>query len=126
METGASMNKDATAHRIVVGVDGSEHSMAALEWAAVQAQRTGVALEVVAAFGPGYQFLSRSEADKCMREDVAEAMVMLDECGARYETMELAERELAMALDALERTPLASEPRAQLAVVARYVIERTQ
>jgi nucleotide-binding universal stress UspA family protein len=75
METGASMNKDATAHRIVVGVDGSEHSMAALEWAAVQAQRTGVALEVVAAFGPGYQFLSRSEADKCMREDVAEAMV---------------------------------------------------
>jgi nucleotide-binding universal stress UspA family protein len=75
METGASMNKDDTTHRIVVGVDGSEHSMAALEWAAVQAQRTGVDLEVVAAFGPGYRFLSRSEADKCMQEDVAEAMV---------------------------------------------------
>lgn len=77
METNAGINKDGVdpTHRIVVGVDGSEHSMAALEWAAVQAQRTGVALEIVAAFGSGYQFLSRSEADQCMQNDVAEAIV---------------------------------------------------
>ncbi len=75
METSASMNKDDTTHWIVVGVDGSEHSMAALEWAAAQAQRTDVALEIVAAFGPCYQYLSRSEADQCMQDDVAEAIV---------------------------------------------------
>ena len=77
METSASisMNKDDTTHRIVVGVDGSGHSMAALEWAAVQAQRTGVALEIVAAFGPSYQFLSRGQANQCMQDDVDEAMV---------------------------------------------------
>ena len=77
METKASVNKKGagTTHRIVVGVDGSEHSIAALEWAAVQAQRTGVALEIVASFGPCYQYLSRSDADQCMQDDVAEAMV---------------------------------------------------
>lgn len=77
METNASVNKNGadTTHRIVVGVDGSEHSIAALEWAAVQAQRSGVALEIVAAFGPWYQYLSLSDADQCMQDDVAEAMV---------------------------------------------------
>ena len=65
----------STTHRIVVGVDGSEHSMAALEWAAAQAQPSGATLEIVAAFGPGYQFLSRSDANQCMRDDIAEAMV---------------------------------------------------
>ncbi|MGH3731837.1 MAG: polyprenyl synthetase family protein [Acidimicrobiales bacterium] len=58
--------------------------------------------------------------------NVAEAMVMLDECGARYETMELAQRELAASLGSLERAPLAGAPRGQLAVIARYVIERDQ
>jgi geranylgeranyl diphosphate synthase type I len=58
--------------------------------------------------------------------EVAEAMVFLDECGARYETMELAEKELAAALEALARVPMVDEPRSQLAVIARYVVERDQ
>ncbi len=36
-----------TDHRIVVGTDGSPSSIAALEWAANQAQLTGAALEVL-------------------------------------------------------------------------------
>jgi len=71
---GKSKGVNAT-RRIVVGVDGSEHSITALEWAAAQAQLTGMALEIVAAFGPGYQFLSRSEADQCMEDDIADAVV---------------------------------------------------
>jgi geranylgeranyl diphosphate synthase type I len=58
--------------------------------------------------------------------EVKEAMDFLDDCGARYETMELAEKELAAALAALERVPLVDEPRNQLAVIARYVVERDQ
>ena len=38
--------------RIVVGVDGSENADAALEWAVVQAQRTGATLEIHTASGP--------------------------------------------------------------------------
>jgi nucleotide-binding universal stress UspA family protein len=36
-----------TSHRIVVGIDGSPSSIAALEWAANQAELTGTALEVL-------------------------------------------------------------------------------
>jgi nucleotide-binding universal stress UspA family protein len=75
MGSSASLHQDDATHRIVVGVDGSEHSMAALEWSAVQAQRTGAALKIVAAFGPNYQFLNRSEADQFMQDDVADAIV---------------------------------------------------
>ena len=56
--------------------------------------------------------------------DVAEAMVLLDDCGARYETLELAEEELRAAIAALDRAPLASTARDELTVIARYVIER--
>jgi geranylgeranyl diphosphate synthase, type I len=58
--------------------------------------------------------------------DVAEAMVLLDECGARYETMEFATNELAAALAVLNGADLAESARVELAVVARYVIERDQ
>jgi geranylgeranyl diphosphate synthase type I len=56
--------------------------------------------------------------------EVADAMVLLEECGAQYETLELAENELRAALEALDRTPIESIARAELAVVARYVIGR--
>jgi nucleotide-binding universal stress UspA family protein len=37
-------------HRIVVGIDGSEASLSALEWSARQAEYTDAALEIVAAW----------------------------------------------------------------------------
>lgn len=58
--------------------------------------------------------------------EVLEAMTLLDECGARYETAEMAENELESALGALERAPMNETARAQLSVLARYVIERDQ
>ncbi len=57
---------------------------------------------------------------------VTEAMVLLEECGARYETLELAEKELSTALEALERVTMENAARTELTVIARYVIERDQ
>ena len=59
-------------------------------------------------------------------DEVTVAMEFLDDCGARYETMEFAEKELATALAALERAPLVDEARTQLSVIAHYVVERDQ
>lgn len=58
--------------------------------------------------------------------EVAEAMVLLEECGARFEATEIAERELRAALEDLESAPLDPTARDKLAVVARYVVERDQ
>ena len=73
-DTGKAERVSSASHRIAVGVDGSENSIGALEWAATQAQRTGAVLEIVSAFGPGYQYLSRDEADECMQSDVDDAL----------------------------------------------------
>jgi len=54
-------------HRIVVGVDGSENADRALDWAAAQAERTGVVLEIRTSYGPGYVFVTPSEVDQAMR-----------------------------------------------------------
>ncbi len=48
-------------HRIVVGVDGSAHADAALDWAARQAALTKAELEVVTTFGPEYVFVTPAE-----------------------------------------------------------------
>lgn len=58
--------------------------------------------------------------------EVAEAMVLLDECGARYETLELAGEELRLALEALDSATMVQTARAELTVIARFVIERDQ
>jgi nucleotide-binding universal stress UspA family protein len=51
-------------HRIVVGVDGSEHAALALDWAARQAGLTGAALDVVTTFGPEYLFVTPVEQEQ--------------------------------------------------------------
>ena len=56
------------AHRIVVGVDGSEHADAALDWAARQAGLTGAELEVLTTFGPEYVFVTPLEEQKATDE----------------------------------------------------------
>ena len=53
--------------RIIVGVDGSEPAMGALEWAAEQARRTGSALEIHTAYEPGYAFTTSEEVEMAMR-----------------------------------------------------------
>jgi geranylgeranyl diphosphate synthase type I len=64
--------------------------------------------------------------DELSDAEVIAAMTLLDECGARYETGELAEAELRAALAALERAPMDAVARSELGVLARYVIERDQ
>jgi nucleotide-binding universal stress UspA family protein len=45
-----SAGPDSSEHRIVVGVDGSQHSVEALRWAAAQASAFGARLEAVTAW----------------------------------------------------------------------------
>jgi geranylgeranyl diphosphate synthase type I len=83
-------------------------------------------LPISIANSKGFDIFTTPLGHELTDAEVKEAMEFLDDCGARYETMEMAEKELAAALDALERVPLVDEPRSQLAVIARYVVERDQ
>jgi geranylgeranyl diphosphate synthase type I len=56
--------------------------------------------------------------------DVEVAARLLDECGAREQTMALGESHLEAALGALERVPLQLGPSAELAAIAHYVTAR--
>ncbi len=83
-------------------------------------------LPISIANSKGFEIFTTPKDHELSDDEVAEAMVFLDECGARYETMELAERELQASLDALTRVPLNDEASAKLAILARYVVERDQ
>jgi geranylgeranyl diphosphate synthase, type I len=56
--------------------------------------------------------------------EMERARVLIEESGAREETIALADSHLQMALGALDRVPLAVEPKDDLVAVARYVTER--
>ncbi len=71
--TAGSPGVTAPGGRIVVGIDGSERSMRALDWAAVQAQRCGAVLDVQTAYEPGYEFITPDEVDRTMQRRIAEA-----------------------------------------------------
>ncbi len=58
---------------IVVGVDGSADSAAALRWAAAQAARSQLSIKVVTAFGPDHQFVDEEESRRLMDEVAAQA-----------------------------------------------------
>ncbi|MGC2486824.1 MAG: polyprenyl synthetase family protein [Acidimicrobiales bacterium] len=83
-------------------------------------------LPISIANSKGFEIFTAPEDHELSDDEVADAMVFLDECGARYETMELAERELRAALDALTRVTLDDDASAKLAIIARYVVERDQ
>jgi nucleotide-binding universal stress UspA family protein len=68
-----SEGEGASSHRIVVGVDGSESAMRALDWAASEAERSGAVLDVQTAYEPGYVFVTKDEIQHCMDELVKEA-----------------------------------------------------
>lgn len=74
--------------RIVIGIDGSEASTAALRWAAAQSRLTGCALDLVSVYSPaaevaygfgtaGFSALSLDELDKAARELLDEARALL-------------------------------------------------
>ncbi len=69
----ASESRPATRHSIVVGVDGSDNANKALEWAALQADRTGAVLEIHSAYEPGYVHVTRDEIQRAMERTVDEA-----------------------------------------------------
>lgn len=61
-------------HRVVVGIDGSEGGIRALEWAAAEADRSGAVLEVHTAYGTGYVFITPSEVHQTMQRLIDEAV----------------------------------------------------
>jgi geranylgeranyl diphosphate synthase type I len=56
--------------------------------------------------------------------EIETATRLLEECGAREETMAIGEAQLSAALGSLERVPLELGPRAELEAIARYVTAR--
>jgi nucleotide-binding universal stress UspA family protein len=60
-------------HRVVVGVDGSEGSNRALEWAAAEAARRGAILEAHTSYGQGYAFITSQEVHQAMQHLLDEA-----------------------------------------------------
>ena len=67
-------NYEMSGHRIVVGIDGSEESMRALDWAAAEADRSGASLEIQTAYEPGYEFITHDEVQRSMARIIEEAM----------------------------------------------------
>lgn len=59
--------------RVVVGVDGSEGSQRALDWAAGEAARLGAVLEIHAAYGSGYVFLTPGDVKHVLDEILEKA-----------------------------------------------------
>lgn len=83
-------------------------------------------LPISIANSKGFDIFTTPLGHELTDDEVTVAMEFLDDCGARYETMEFAEKELASALAALERAPLVDDARTQLSVIAHYVVERDQ
>jgi nucleotide-binding universal stress UspA family protein len=77
------MNAIPQRHRIVVGVDGSSPSLAALHWAAAEAQRHAARLEAVIAWRPTAAIAAPPgghppAAVRTLKEDRADAEAVLD------------------------------------------------
>jgi nucleotide-binding universal stress UspA family protein len=58
---------------IVVGVDGSPDGKEALRWAAAQAERAGMDLRIVTAFGEEHQYIDNREAQRLMESVITQA-----------------------------------------------------
>ncbi len=73
-------------HRIVVGVDGSEIAMRALDWAAAEPDRAGAVLEIHTAYELGYEFITHDEVLTSMGRRVEEAVSRVAELAPRVTT----------------------------------------
>jgi len=70
---GVANDKESTSHRIVVGIDGSEAAVRALDWAAAEAERTGAVLEIQTAYEPGYVHVTKEEVQRSLDRLVEDA-----------------------------------------------------
>jgi nucleotide-binding universal stress UspA family protein len=61
----------------VVGIDGSEGSHRALEWAATEAARNGGVLEVHAVYSQGYAFVTPHEVERAMQRLLDDAATQI-------------------------------------------------
>jgi len=82
-----------------------------------------VAIAAAAAQGSSHRLQSLL-AGELSDSDVEAAARMLDECGAREQTMAVGESHLRAALSALESAPLELGPSAELAAIAHFVTAR--
>jgi len=84
-------------------------------------------LPICIAMSQGVEELSdfTSDAGRNLTDhDLEQLSDLLERCGARQATVDLAERHLRDALAALNRVPLEAAPRAQLGAIANYVLAR--
>jgi geranylgeranyl diphosphate synthase type I len=72
----------------------------------------------------GTEELRRLLETELSPRDVERARILLEECGAREETVALADAHLTMALTALDRISLVPGPKSELVAIARFVTER--
>ncbi|MHB1584517.1 MAG: universal stress protein [Acidimicrobiales bacterium] len=75
--------------RIVVGVDGSDGSTQALEWAAGEAGRTGATLELHTAYGPGGVLTTPASTERAMRRLVEQSTAHVHESAPNVDTVGL-------------------------------------
>ena len=81
-------------------------------------------LPISMANAKGFEVFTEPSEHDMTDDEVAEAMVLLDECGAKYETMEMAESHLEQALKSLQLVPLVPTAVTELSAIAHYVVER--
>ena len=81
MSTEQRTGSEATeaSQRIVIGFDGSEHSMRALDHAAGEADLRGAILDIHAAYEPGYEFITSEEVQRTMDREIAVAVARVAE-----------------------------------------------
>ena len=85
-ERADSIESASSDHRIVVGIDGSEIAMRALDWAATEADRSGAVLEIQTAYEPGYEFITDDEVQRTMGRLIAKAEARVAEVTPRVST----------------------------------------
>jgi geranylgeranyl diphosphate synthase type I len=88
-------------------------------------RRHKMTLPVCIAQAMGVELDDRWQAGEVASDDdVATVSGALEDCGARGATLDLGQRHLSEALAALDRVPLAPEPRDELAAIADFVVAR--
>ena len=73
LDTAGGTGRTPGIRTIVVGIDGSDGAQKALAWAAAEAARSSIGLEVHAVYEPNYEFITHDEVQRTLDRQVAEA-----------------------------------------------------